>query len=373
MELLVAALTCPTMTTAQTQAQAPANRRRNTVVWGAVPVVLLAGAMTVDHIPGTDIKLTVPYAAEGPGPTFDTLSEIDGTPVVDVEGAETLDTGGQLNMTTVSVRTNMTLGQALARWAVTDDTLVPIEQIMPPERSEEETREVNQAQFVASESAATVAAMHHLGKPTVVNVHDVMEGAAAEGVLDKGDKILKVEDTDIAKPSEVQDEIFSRTPGDTVRLTILRGGTEETKEVTLKANPHDENQPMLGILMDSEPAGGVQVHYNLNDIGGPSAGMMFSLAVIDKLTAGELNGGKYVAGTGTINDDGEVGPIGGIEHKIRGARDDGAELFLAPEGNCPTVKRTDAGEMTVASVANLDQAIDAMEAFAAGQPVRGCE
>lgn len=327
----------------------------------------------MDHIPGTDIKLTVPYAAEGAGPTFDTLSEIQGTPVVDIEGAETLDTGGQLNMTTVSVRTNMTLGQALARWAVTKDTLVPIEQVMPADRSEEETREFNQQMFVASEASATVAAMHYLGKPTTVNIHDVVKGAAADGILQQGDKILAIDSTPVAKPSAVQDVVFAKTPGETVDVTISRDGKEETKTVELKENPHEKGKPMLGILMDSEPADGLKVHYNLNDIGGPSAGMMFSLAVIDKLTPGELNGGKFVAGTGTINDDGEVGPIGGITHKIRGSRDEGAELFLAPKGNCDAVKRADAGDMTVAAVSTLQEAVDAMEAFAAGRDVPTCD
>lgn len=317
--------------------------------------------------------MTVPYAAEGPGPTFDTLSEIEGTPVVDVEGAETLDTGGQLNMTTVSVRTNMSLGQALARWAMTEDTFVPIEQVLPPDRSEEETREFNQQMFVASEASATVAAMHYLGKPTTVNVHDVMQGAAADGVLRKGDKILTIDGQKIVKPSDVQDVVFAKAPGDRVALRILRDDTEQDLNVELKENPHEKGKPMLGILMDSAPADGLKVHYNLNDIGGPSAGMMFSLAVIDKLTPGELNGGKFVAGTGTINDDGEVGPIGGITHKIRGSRDEGAELFLAPKGNCPSVKKADAGDMTVAAVSTLQEAVDAMEAFAEGRDVPTCE
>ena len=130
---------------------------------------------------------------------------------------------------------------------------------------------------------------------------------------------------------------------------------------------------MLGILMTSEPAGGITVNYNLNDIGGPSAGMMFSLAVIDKLTPGALNGGKFVAGTGTINEDGQVGPIGGITHKIRAAEDDGAELFLAPGGNCDAVKRVHTEHMTVAKVDNLAEAVEAMEDFAAGRDVPACE
>lgn len=364
-----AALRCASVN----QALETRNRRWSTLVWGTVPVVLLAGALSIDHVPGTDIKLTVPYAAQGPGPTFDTLSEVEGVPVVDVEGAPTLDTGGKLNMTTVSVRTNMTLAQALARWITTDDTIVPIEQIFPPNVGEEQMREVNQQAFVASEASATVAAMHYLGRPTVVKVHDVVEGGAADGAIEPGDTIVEVAGEKMVAPGDVQDAVRALRPGDEVELKLEREGTPVEARVTLGENPDEPDKALLGILMTSEPAGGLTVHYNLNDIGGPSAGMMFSLAVIDKLTEGELNGGKFVAGTGTVNEDGEVGPIGGIEHKIRGSRDEGAELFLAPEGNCQAVKATDAGGMTVAAVADLDDAVAAMEDFAAGREVRGCE
>ena len=173
------------------------NRRWSTLVWGAIPVALLAGALVIDHIPGTSIRLTVPYAAEGPGPVFDTLGDASGEPVVDIEGTPTLETGGQLNMTTVSVRTNMTLGQAIGRWVATDDTIVPIEQIMPPDSNEEQTREMNQQAFVASEASATVAAMHYLNRPTTVAVHDVVDGSASDGVLRAGDRIVKVGEADV--------------------------------------------------------------------------------------------------------------------------------------------------------------------------------
>ncbi|WJY96981.1 YlbL family protein [Corynebacterium fournieri] len=348
------------------------NRRWSTLVWGSIPVVLLAGALTADHIPGTDIRLTVPYAAEGPGPMFDTLGEVGGEPVVDVVGAETLDTGGQLNMTTVSVRTNMTLGQALGRWIATDDTIVPVEQIMPPDLDEEQVREANQQAFVASEASATVAAMHYLDRPTTVAVHDVVEGSASDGILQPGDLITAVAGKPETTPGGVQEAVRAMEPGEEVEVTVERDGAERTETVTLGENPHEKGQPMLGILMTSEPAGGLHVNYNLNDIGGPSAGMMFSLAVIDKLTPGALNGGKFVAGTGTINEDGEVGPIGGIEHKLRAAEDEGAELFLAPAGNCDAVKRVHTEHMTVAKVGNLTEAVDALEDYAAGRDVPSC-
>lgn len=344
-------------------------------MWGSIPVVLLAGALTVDHIPGTDIRLTVPYAAEGPGPTFDTLGVVDGEPVVDIEGAQTQDTGGQLNMTTVSVRTNMTLGQALGRWIATDDTIVPVEQILPPDLDEDQVREYNQQAFVASEASATVAAMHYLGRPTTVVVHDVVDGAASADILQPGDRITAIAGRDVSTPNEVQDIVRAKQPGETIEVTVERGDserTELTEPIELGENPHEKGQAMLGILMTSEPAGGVTVNYNLNDVGGPSAGMMFSLAVIDKLTPGALNGGTFVAGTGTINEAGEVGAIGGIEHKIRGAEDAGAELFLAPAGNCDAVKRARTDHMTVAKVETLTDAVQAMEDFAAGRDVPAC-
>ncbi|AWB85012.1 PDZ domain-containing protein [Corynebacterium liangguodongii] len=333
---------------------------------------LLALALSLDHVPATDIALTVPFAAEGPGPTFNTLGDVEGTPVVDVEGAEVDPTEGNLNMTTVSVRTNMTLAQALGRWIGTGDTLVPLGQVIPPDVSEEELRRLNESAFVASEAAATVAAMNHLGLPTEVVVHDLVPGSAADGVLEPGDVITAVDARGVSQPGEVQDLVRARAAGEKVVLGVRRGERAFDVEATLGDNPEEPGSPQLGVLMTSQPAGDVSVDYNLNDVGGPSAGMMFSLAVIDKLSPGLLNGGRFVAGTGTIAEDGKVGPIGGIAHKIRAARDAGAELFLAPAGNCSEVARVDSGEMVVAGVATLDDAISAMQDFSAGRDVPAC-
>lgn len=348
-------------------------RRRRTLVLGAVPVAVLALALSIDHVPFTDISLTVPYAAEGPGPTFNTLGEVNGEPVVDVEGAPIQETAGNLNMTTVSVRTNMTLAQALGRWLGAGDNIVPLEQVVPPNVSEEEVREANQQAFVASEASATVAAMNFLGRPTTVVVHDTVEGSAAEGVVQPGDTITRVGQREVSEPGEVRDAVRSLSPGDELELTVTRDGTEEKLAVRLGESPEDAAVPQLGILMTSAPAEGISVTYNLQDIGGPSAGMMFSLAVIDKLSPGALNGGAFVAGTGTIDEAGNVGPIGGITHKIEASKNEGAELFLAPAGNCGEAARADAGSMTVARVATLEDAVSAMEDFDAGREVAGCQ
>ncbi|KQB84108.1 YlbL family protein [Corynebacterium oculi] len=349
------------------------NRRIRTIAWGALPVVALTALVSADHIPGTNIALTVPYAAEGTGPSIDTLGEVDGTEVVQVAGADTYPTAGQLNMTTVSVRSNMTLAQATARWLFTDDTLVPIEQIFPPGATQDQVQESNQAAFTASEASATVAALKHLGLPLQVTVAGVVEDTPASGQMEEGDVIVAVDDTPVDQPSQVRDLIGRRAPGEEVAVTVRRGEEQRRLSLILGEDPQEAGRPRLGVLMGSESATGVSVEYNLSDIGGPSAGMIFSLAVVDKLSEGDLTGGKFVAGTGTIAEDGTVGPIGGIKHKVRAASGMGAELFLSPSANCQEALSGNTGNTVIASVDTLDDAIAAMSDFAAGREVRTCE
>ena len=340
---------------------------------GAIPVLLLGLAVSTPEIPGTDISLAVPYAAQGPGPMFNTLGEVDDTEVIEIEGTRTDETEGNLNMTTVSVRTNMTIAQAFGRWLFTDDTMVPISHIFPEDADPEEVQESNEAAFTQSESAATIAAMNFLDRPTEVVVASVLDDAAATGVFEEEDTILAVDGQDVARPSEVAELAQAKEPGEEITFTVRRDGEEQQLDLTLGELEENPGVGAVGILMTSQPADGVEVTYNLQDIGGPSAGMMFSLAVIDKLSPGALNGGNFVAGTGTIAPDGTVGPIGGIVHKVDAAESEGAELFLAPADNCAEAVSRDHGEMVVASVSDIDEAIAAMEAYAAGEDVLTCE
>lgn len=353
--------------------QNPRARRLSTLTWGAIPVVLTGALLSIDHIPGTDITLSVPYAAEGPGPTVDTLGKVEGEPVVNVEAPETFQPQGHLNMTTVSVRTNMTLAQALGRWLLTDDTIVPIENVIPQGKTDKEVQEANQQAFTQSESAATVAAMDYLDKPVRIEVAQVLDDGPAAGALDDADIITTVNGDKVTEPGQVQEKIRALQPGDEVELGIVRKGEEKTVGVTLGSHPEQGDVALLGILMTSVPTEDITVDYNLQDIGGPSAGMMFTLAVIDKLSSEDLTGGRFVAGTGTIGEDGEVGPIGGIVYKVSAAQEAGAELFLAPADNCAEAVSRKTGDMVVAKVHTLDDAIEAMHNFAEGSPVETCE
>ena len=140
------------------------NRRFTTLTFGAIPVFALAALVNLDHIPGTNIALTVPYAAEGPGPMFNTLGKVNDVDVVQITGTDVDHTSGNLNMTTVSVRTNMTLVQAISRWLLTSDNLVPIDQVIPQNKTEEEVNQLNQQAFLSSESSATTAALGAMPK-----------------------------------------------------------------------------------------------------------------------------------------------------------------------------------------------------------------
>lgn len=338
----------------------------------------LVSLLGLPRIPGTNINLTVPYAAEGKGPTFNTLGEADGTPVVEIEGEKEDKTSGNLNMTTVSVRTNLTLAQALGRWIKSDDTLVPLEQVLPKGQTPEQVFQQNAASFAASESNATTSAMNYLHRPLETSVLEITDKSPAQNKLRIDDVVTKVDDKKITLPAELADAVKQHKPGDKVTLTVRRDGKEIRVPITLdetpkelRHNPH-ESGAFLGVTTVAQPAGDLKVRYNLNDVGGPSAGLMFSLAVVDKLSPGELSGGKFVAGTGTIDADGNVGPIGGITHKIRAAADAGAETFLVPAGNCQEAQSvSDAGAKLV-KVDSLDSAVKNLEKINKGEEPETC-
>lgn len=335
-------------------------------------MILLSCLVSLDRIPATNIDLAVPYAAEGPGPTYNTLGEIDGTEVVTVEGVPTYEVTGNLNMTTVSLRTHMTLSQILSRWLFSEDKVVPLETMIPPGRTPDEIKESNRVAFNTSEANATVAALKYLEMPVQVEIADVVPDSPAFGPLHQGDVITTVDSTPVTAPSEIQEIVKSKQPGTPLAISFDRGGETKTEVVNLANNPQAQDQAFLGVLMRSEGVGGVNVKYNLEDVGGPSAGLMFSLAVVDKLSSDQINGGKFVAGTGTIQEDGTVGPIGGIAHKVRAAREAGAEVFLAPEKNCAEATSQENPGITILKVKNLEQAIDQMAAYEKGDNYQTC-
>ncbi|SRX80735.1 hypothetical protein [Mycobacterium leprae TN] [Mycolicibacterium parafortuitum] len=327
------------------------------MVVALVPILIFAILASV---------VTVPYVALGPGPTFDTLGEVDGKQVVAIEGADVHPTSGHLNMTTVSQRDGLTLGQALIFWASGRDQLLPRDLVYPPDKSREEIDEANTQDFRQSEDSAEYAALQYLKYPMAVTIESIEEDGPSKGKLQAGDAIDGVNNTPVANLEQFQELLKAYKPGDTIVVDYRRKNAPMgSAEITLGKHP-DRDQGILGVNVLDAPWAPFTVEFNLANIGGPSAGLMFSLAVVDKLTTGDINGGKFVAGTGTISGDGKVGSIGGITHKIVAAQEAGATAFLVPADNCAEAKTADVDGIELLKVDTLEHAVDGLRTLSAG-------
>jgi PDZ domain-containing protein len=333
------------------------NRRISTLLVALVPILafgVLAWAVTV------------PFVSLGPGPTFDTLGEVDGKQVVDIEGTDVHKTSGHLNMTTVSQRDDLTLGEALTFWMSGREQLVPRDLVYPPDKSKDEIDKANNTDFKRSEDSAEYAALSYLRYPSAVTVANVSDPGPSVGKLQHGDAIDRFNGKPVANLEQFTALLKATKPGDTVVLDYRRKNAPEgVATVTLGSNP-DRNYGYLGVAVQDAPWAPFSIDFNLANIGGPSAGLMFSLAVVDKLTTGDLNDGKFVAGTGTIDSEGKVGSIGGITHKMLSAREAGATIFLVPADNCDEAKSAHQDGLELVKVDSLTQAVDALHTISAG-------
>jgi Lon-like protease len=327
---------------------------------------LLAGAFLVVLIVVAAL-LPVPYVALSPGPVFDTLGEVDGQPLITVTGAPTFPTEGQLDLTTVSENggpgRSMSLVEALAGWVRPAVAVLPEELLYPPDATPDQIAEQNSSDMLESQDASTIAALRQAGVPLTPTalVAEVAPDGPSEGILEVGDAILRIDGAPVSSPQDVRDEVTKVSPGDEVRLRIDRDGTEKVVAITTAPATDDPTRPVIGIVprlgYDSE----VTVDIQLDNVGGPSAGLMFSLGIYDKLTPGPLTGGRHVAGTGTMAVDGAVGPIGGIQQKLRAARSDGATVFLVPADNCTEAAAAAPNGLRLVRVENLRSATRALE------------
>jgi len=314
----------------------------------------------------------VPYVALGPGPTFDTLGEVDGKPVVAIEGTPVQPTSGHLNMTTVSQRDGLTLGQALAFWGSGEDQLIPRDLVFPPEKSRDDIQKSQNADFQRSEDNAEYAALNYLKFPKSVTVQKVTDPGPSLGKLQPGDTLDAVNGTKTPTIEAFTALLKATKPGQEIVIDYRRQNSAPgTARITLGKND-DRDYGYLGVAVQDAPWAPFSVDFNLANIGGPSAGLMFSLAVVDKLTTGDLNGSKFIAGTGTIGPDGTVGPIGGISHKMSSAQEAGATVFLVPADNCDEARTATGNSMELIKAETLTQTIDALHTLTAGGPPPRC-
>lgn len=341
------------------------SRRALTLLLSALLAALLAGAALV---------APVPYVAYLPGPTFDTLGEVAGTPVIDVEGRETFPAEGRLDLTTISVRSELTLAEALVDWFDRDRAVVPREFVFPPGESDDEVRQRNEQAKLESESTATIAALNELGVPftTSIEVRSVEPGLPADGSLEPGDVLTAVDGEPVENTEQLRELVSATTPGDAVVIAYEREGEPAEAELTTAAAPSDPGRSVIGVLLAEVPEYGFEISITLQDVGGPSAGLMFALGILEKLQPGSLTGGRYVAGTGEISGDGTVGPIGGIPQKLVAARAQGAEVFLVPEGNCAEAVGAPPEGLLLVKVTSLSDAVDALETLQDGGSPQTC-
>jgi Lon-like protease len=338
--------------------------------------LLIAGLATVVAI-CVSVFVSVPYVILMPGPTLNTLGSLSGTPLIAISGHPTYPTSGNLNMVTVSYSgnpppdTGINIFQALRAWLDPSEAVVPATEIFPPGQSAQQTQQQDTAEMAGSQQQATAAALTalHISYQSTVTVLAAEQGTPAYGVLKAGDLIVSVDGTKVTDATQLTSLITAHPAGTVLDLVVSRNGKDVQLSVATK---EIGGKPVVGIEVQDGYIFPFSVKISVGDIGGPSAGMMFALGIIDKITTLNLTGGKFIAGTGEITPSGQVQPIGGIQQKMVGARDAGATIFLAPAGNCADTAGAIPAGLRVVKVSTLSGAISDLEAIKAGKPVPSC-
>lgn len=322
---------------------------------------------------GVAALLPVPYVTMGPGPTVDVLGSRDDRPIISVQGHRTYPTKGDLRLTTVTVTdpaVQLRLAEVVRAWLDGREAVYPRSVIYPPDRSAEDVEQENTASMVDSQDAAVAAALTALGYtfPSQVSVVSVRDGAPASGRLEARDRVLRVNGVAIRDPAQVARSIQRTGVGEPATFVVRRGSATKRVQVTPEAAPDEPGRAVVGVQIGTGYDFPFEVSLRLgDDIGGPSAGLMFALGVYDRLTPGSLIGGAHVAGTGTIDQRGRVGPIGGIQQKIVAAHDAGATIFLVPPDNCQAALGADVKEddITLVEAPTLTSAVRSLKTYAA--------
>ncbi|MEO7015818.1 MAG: S16 family serine protease [Leifsonia sp.] len=349
--------------------------RRAIVGWSMIAVALVV-----------TIVLTVvqaPFVIEQPGPVFNTLGtdqQVGATPdgktqpLISIPGEKTYPTSGSLDLLTVNVvgnPDNRPSWLEIARaWFDPSKAVVPVDVIFPPGTTTQQSNAENAALMVNSQQDAVAAALNKLGYHfrEAVAVKQLIAKTPAASVLKVGDEITSVNGEPVAGVATLRRLIAKNGSHKTAEIGIVRGGDASTVSLT---PTEADGQTVVGIGAGMDYTFPFEVKIQLNNVGGPSAGQMFALGIMDKLTPGALNGGKHVAGTGTIDNEGNVGPIGGIQQKMFGARDAAATVFLAPATNCDEVTGHIPGGLDVFAVKTLGDSLKVMKALSSGGSTSG--
>ena len=334
-------------------------RQRVIAVVGVVALIGLVFALNFYRLP---------VVALSPGPMEDVLARLK------VEGSRVYDSEGKLYLTSVGIDDNVRFYEALLDMANRDVQLVPRAQLYPEEQGSAEIDKENVVLMDRSKETATVVALRQVGykiEPSGVEVTEVVAGAPADGKLRAGDEILAADGHLVDSTDEVRKAITGHKPGERVAFRVERGKGEKNVSVEVQ---EVEDQPRVGILLrDLFPDLPVKVTIQTqNNIGGPSAGLMFTLSIIDKLTSEDLTGGRRIAGTGEIALDGSVLPVGGVGEKLIAVHRLGVTTFLIPAENCAGVRGQVPDGLRLVKVSKVDDALRFLRDPKAAATAPGC-
>ncbi len=331
--------------------------------------------------------IPVPYVVQDAGPTVDVLSKQGEVQVIQISPAEgelglqprdRADGDGQLRMVTVAETggpgSTVRVADLVTAWLRPSTTILPYGDVYAEETTADQVKQASQAQMVSSHSTAAIAAMEYLQVPvdTTLTVVGAVPGGASDGLLEEGDVLVSLTTPDgvvhaVDRPS-VPFTLLKTVPAQSpVEVTVLRGGKEETVQVVTQASPGSDSGSKLGIYLDAETEMPLDVEIHLERIGGPSAGLIFALGIVDQLGDHDITNGQVIAGTGALDFAADVHPIGGVKQKMHAAVRDGADWFLAPEANCVDVIGNEPQGLHVVPVATFEQALEAVEAIGGGE------
>ncbi len=322
-----------------------------------------------------------PYVIEEPGPVFDTLGTVTNgskrVPLIDIPQEKTYPTTGSLDMLTVNISGNRQSPpswiEVASAWLDPSRAVIPVDAVYPAGTTVQQSNQQAAVDMQNSQKDAVAAALTHLGYdlPAKLTVADFSADSPSSAALRLGDTIVSVDGVAVTSVIGLRSLVAKSGVGVPLSMAITRSGNALTVSVTPVLSPGPNPIPIIGIIPAISYTFPFKVKIELENVGGPSAGQMFALGIIDKLTAENLNGGQKVAGTGTIDASGNIGPIGGIRQKMYGAVDSGAKWFLAPASNCREVTGHIPSGIRVLAVANLDDSLKALKAISSGSSTAG--
>lgn len=306
--------------------------------------------------------LPLPYVIDRPGPTFDMFDNSEGTALLSIDGVTTYPPSGELRLTTVAVQGGPDhappFGTLLRAWLSSTA-------MVQPEYSGTGGGSA-QAEWITSQEMAIFAALSQQGIeiPVVVTIVDIEPESKAQGLFNLNDVIVQINGAPVKTYTDLYAAFEPLDPGDWVTVTVLRAGQEVT--TSFQTIDDGTGRAVMGVWVDPLFEFPFDVNVAIENVGGPSGGAMFALGIIDLLTPQDELMGQKVAGTGTIDLEGNIGPIGGIGMKMVGAAQAGSAWFLAPVLNCPNVQGNIPDGMTVVAVSTLDEAYAALVAIGKG-------